>query len=144
MKKYLIIFLIGFWVSEIKSQITINYFPFNDIVSINSNPYKRLFIDYKVQTNSFFTNMNMEFSPKFNFKRKEKYNVYTGFGVQFNLTNIYLKTPLQNGYFIDFGCRLMPFEKFQRLNFIFELSPYINKDINGGNLRSRLGLSLKL
>lgn len=142
MKK--IIIILGLIIQDCKAQITLNYFPFNDIVSINSNPYTRVFIDYKVQTNSFFTNMNMEFSPKFNFKRKEKYNIYSGIGVQFNLTNLYLKTPLQNGYFVDFGCRLMPFEKIQRLNFIFEISPYINKDINGGNLRSRLGLSIKL
>ena len=47
--------------------------------------------------------------------------------------------PLVNGYFLDFGTKIMPLKEIRNLQLIFELSPYINETLKGGSLRSRLG-----
>jgi hypothetical protein len=49
--------------------------------------------------------------------------------------------PTTNGYFIDFGMRASPFEKFNNLQIVFEISPYFNIEISSGNLRIRIGFA---
>ena len=83
----------------------------------------------------------MEFSPKFNLRRLEKANYYTGIGISMNPVNSFAKLPITNGYFIDFGVRAKPFEKLNNLQIVFEISPYVNREMNGGNLRTRIGIA---
>lgn len=126
---------------EILGQVAISYYPFNSILSITSNTNKRLFADYKLETNNFVSNLNMEFSPKINFKKLEKINYYVGAGVSINPLNTFSSTDITNGYFLDFGIRAKPFEKHEELQIVFEISPYVNKSLTGGNLRTRLGVA---
>ncbi|MCG9881335.1 MAG: hypothetical protein MH472_12115 [Bacteroidia bacterium] len=94
-----------------------------------------------METNNFISNFNMEFSPKFNFKRMEKVNYYSGIGISINPINSLENLPITNGYFINFGMRAKPFEKLNSLQVVFEISPYVNREINGGNLRTRIGIA---
>lgn len=124
-----------------KSQVAISYYPFQSIVSVATDVDKLVFLDYKLETNTFFANLNMELSPKIQLARRENINYYTGLGWSFNPMNAYSNLPISNGYFVDFGLRAKPFTQLKNLQVVFELSPYVNKYFVGGNLRSRLGIA---
>ncbi len=141
MKKLLVILICLITHKHIFAQIAISYFPFQSILSVSTNTDKRFFGDFKIETNNFISNFNMEISPKVNLIRLENINYYTGIGISINPVNSYANLPITNGYFFDFGMRANPFKKLNNLQVVFEISPYINKEINGGNLRTRLGLA---
>ncbi|MCU0360946.1 MAG: hypothetical protein MUF75_09550 [Bacteroidia bacterium] len=62
------------------------------------------------------------------------------FGI--NTTKSYSDLPITNGYFIDFGLRAIPIKTLSNFQVAFEISPYINKDFDGGTIRTRLGFAL--
>lgn len=141
MKKIILFVFTIIALQQLNAQLAIGYFPFQSIVAVTTNTEKKLWIDYKVETNTFFTNMNMELSAKFNFKNNKQYNLYVAPGFVFNFANPSTGSPLANGYFIDFGSRIKPLEKNNHVQLIFELSPYVNYEFKSGNLRSRLGIA---
>lgn len=141
MKKIILTFVFVSIQRILFSQVAISYFPFQSLLSISTNTEKLLFIDYKIETNNFISNLNMEFSPKFNLKRTEGINYYIGTGLSFNPANLNADLPITNGYFIDFGIRAKPFIKIRNLQVVFEISPYINKEFKSGNLRTRIGIA---
>lgn len=141
MKKVFVLLICLILQKQLLAQVAVSYFPFQSILSVSTNTDKRFFADFKTETNSFFSNLNMEFSPKFNIKKKEAVNYYTGIGISVNPANSYANLSVTNGYFIDFGMRAKPFEKLQNLQVVFEISPYVNRVFKGGNLRTRLGLA---
>ncbi len=141
MRRILVILICILTQKQLFAQVAVSYFPFQSILSVSTNTDKRLFADFKIETNNFISNFNMEFSSKFNMKRLEKVNYYTGIGISINPVNSYANLPITNGYFIDFGVRAKPFEQFNNLQIVFEISPYVNKEINGGNLRTRIGIA---
>lgn len=141
MKRVLLILLFSFTQKLLIAQVAIGYFPFQSLLSVSTNTDKRLFADLKIETNSFFSNINMELSPKINVKRQEKVNYYAGLGISINPANPFADLSVINGYFTDFGMRATPFEKFKNLQIVFEISPYVNREFNGGNLRSRIGVA---
>lgn len=141
MKKIILIVFTLTAFKHVNAQLSIGYFPFQSIVSITTNTEKKLWLDYKVETNTFFTNMNMELSAKYNFKKNKQFNLYVAPGFVFNFANPSTGSPLASGYFIDFGSRIKPLEKNNHVQLIFELSPYVNYEFKSGNLRSRLGIA---
>ena len=141
MKLRLFIFVLLSCSGTLNAQVAISYFPFESLLSVSSNTEKLLWVDYKLATNSFFSNLNMEISPKINIKRSEWVNYYTGIGIAFNPVNAFSDLAVTNGYFLDFGARIKPLAKCRNVQVIFELSPYINKSFKSGNLRSRLGVA---
>lgn len=141
MKKLLVIIICLLTQKQLLAQVAISYYPFQSILSVSTNPDKKLFADSKIETNNFVSNFNMEFSPKINIKRLEKVNYYFGIGISINPVNSFANLPITNGYFIDFGVRAKPFEKHNNLQIVFEISPYVNREINGGNLRTRIGIA---
>ncbi len=141
MKNIIIILVFLFVQKSLIGQIVVGYFPFQSQISINSNTDKILFADYKLETNNFLSNLNMEISPKINLKKSEKINYYTGLGISINPINSFSNLPITNGYFVDFGIRYKKFERIKNLQIIFELSPYLNREFDGGNLRSRIGIA---
>jgi hypothetical protein len=122
------------------SQVEVSYFPFQSLLSLSTDTEKRVFADYKIETNTFLSNLNMEISPMVNVRRKERVNGYLGAGISFNPFNGYSDLPILNGYFAAFGVRIKPLKTLKSVHLIFELSPYFNKEWTGGNLRSRLGV----
>lgn len=123
-------------------QVVVSYFPFQSILSVCSNTDKRVFADMKLETNTFFSNLNTEISPKINFKRSKQASYYAGVGISINPANAFGNLSLTNGYLLDVGVRIKPIEKFAAFQVVFELSPYLNRELNGGNLRSRLGVAV--
>lgn len=123
------------------AQVAIGYFPFQSILSVASNPEKALFADFKMETNNFITNMNMEFSPKINMQRTHLHTLYAGAGIVFNPANKWAGLPVSTGYFIDFGVRAKPLKNQAKLQVVFEVSPYVNRTFSSGNFRTRLGIA---
>jgi hypothetical protein len=127
--------------THLRYQVAVGYFPFQSVVSLSTNTEKAVWLDYKLETNSFSSNLNMEISPKWNFKRKESVNFYFGAGIAFNPMYAFSNLPVVNGSFLDFGARIKPLRQLKNLQVVFELSPYVNADFAGGNIRSKLGLA---
>jgi hypothetical protein len=141
MKRILLLLIILATQKQLHAQIAISYFPFQSILSISTNTEKRLFADLKLETNNFVSNLNIELSPKVNFKSLERAYYYVGPGISINPANSYSDLPITNGYFIDFGVRAIPVKTLSNFQVVFEISPYINKDLDGGNIRTRLGFA---
>jgi hypothetical protein len=127
--------------TKVQAQVAVSYFPFQSMLGVSSNTENRAWADLKIETNTFFSNLNMELSPKVNFRRTQWVNYYLGPGITFNPVNAAADLPILNGYFIDFGARIKPFEKVRNFQVVFEISPYLNKELFGGNLRTRLGIA---
>jgi hypothetical protein len=67
--------------------------------------------------------------------------IYVGPGVQINLLNHVNDKKLLNGYFLNVGTRVYPFEKTKEVAIAFELSPYASKDFDIGTWRYLFGVS---
>lgn len=141
MKKSILVLLLVTAFKKSSAQISIGYLPFQSLLSITSNTEKLAWVDFKMETNTFASNLNMEISPKINFISNEYVNYYVGAGLAFNPSNAYSDVSITNGYFLDFGARIKPLNNHRNFQVIFELSPYINNDFTGGNFRARLGLA---
>ncbi len=141
MKFKCLIVLFAFAPVLIRSQVAVSYFPFQSILSLSSSTEKILWGDYKLETNTFVSNMNMELSPKLNLKRSPLVNCYLGPGVNFNPAYSFAGLQIVNGYFLDIGVRIKPLEKRKNLQLVFEVSPYTNVEFGNGSIRTRLGLS---
>ncbi len=122
-------------------QIAFTYHPIQSIFSISSNTEKLIFCEYKIETNTFASNMNMELSTKINVKKTDWVNYYVGPGISFNPAYSFVNLSIFNGYLLDVGARIKPIQKYKNIQLVFELSPYINREFNGGNLRTRLGVA---
>jgi hypothetical protein len=122
------------------SQIGLSYFPFQSLLSINTNYKKTFWADCKIETNTFFSNLNTEFSAKYNVKKQKSVIYYIGIGISINPANTFNDLKLTNGYFIDIGARVNPIKALEKFQIVFEISPYVNQVLAGGNLRTRLGV----
>lgn len=142
MNKYILflILIIG-GQKQIQSQVTITYFPFQSVIGISTNTNKCLWMDLKSETNTFASNINMELSPKINYRINNYSCFYLGPGWGFNPSRIGAESGWMNGYFMDWGARIKPFKKATQFQIVFELSPYVNHTFSGGNLRSRIGIA---
>lgn len=140
MKRKLLIVLLLVKLSAVTAQVGISYYPFQSLLSVSSNTEKPVWIDYRVETNTFLSNLNMEISPMWNFTRADHVNYYVGAGVNFNPVNALADLPVMSGYFASAGARIKPIQKHPNAHLIFEISPYLNSQFTGGNLRTRLGI----
>jgi hypothetical protein len=152
MKKLLIVLL--FFAKSVAAQTTISYFPWQSWAGVTTKISSRFALDYKVETNSFFNNLNMEFGVRVLKERIynnemdghttliKKLNLCTGIGLAFNPLNYLAKVNTINGYYIDLGIR-WHVPKYEFLFINFECSPLVNASFTNGNLRTRLGLGYK-
>jgi hypothetical protein len=85
--------------------------------------------------------MNTELAPMLTIKKNEKSVFYVGPGVQFNFLNHLNDRKVLNGYFLNIGTRVYPFEKVKQVGIAFEISPYANKDFDIGTWRYLFGAS---
>ena len=146
MKKILIIFILsfGFFTGKLYSQIAVSYYPFQSILSVSSNTDKLLWADLRIETNTFFSNINLEFDAMVNIKRTDWINYYTGLGINVNPFYDLESLPFTNGYVLNVGVRIKPIQRHKNLQVIFELGPYFNKNFDGGIFRTLLGISYNL
>ena len=144
MNKALLTTLLIITLTKLSAQpLSIGYFPFNNTLSITSNPEKLIMIDGRIETNTFFGNINPEIFGIINIKRTDLYNLYSGLSCKTLLIDGFNDGNFIGGYAVSVGTRFKPFEKFNNLHFLFELSPYFNKEFNSGILRAYMGISYK-
>ncbi len=123
------------------AQVSVGYYPFQSLLAVSTASDRLLWAEYKLETNTFMSNLNMELSPRINVKRTAQVKYYVGAGISINPINQFAELSVLNGSFIDIGTRIKPLKTQPGLQVIFEISPYVNRTFDGGNLRTRLGLS---
>jgi hypothetical protein len=124
------------------SQVSLSYYPVSSYIGVSSDPYKRVWADFRMLTNTFISNTNMELSPMLNLKNDSVVRCYVGIGVNFNIIyGWYNQGRYVNGYSVTLGSRVSPFRQARNLSFIAEFSPYVNGEFSGATLRTNLGIS---
>ncbi|WP_044171857.1 hypothetical protein [Flectobacillus major] len=120
----------------------VSYYPWSNILSVSSNPTKRLWVDCRFQLNSFSSSLNTEPALMLNVLKAEKADFYLGGGVNFGFVGaIVNETDLVKGYFGSMGTRIYPLEKTPQLSVNFEISPYINNaEGTSGIIRAWFGV----
>ena len=146
MKKILLVLLfsLGTLTGKLYSQIAISYYPIQSVLSVSSNPDKLLWADLKMETNTFFSNINLEFDVMINIKRTDWVNYYTGLGINLNPTSGLEDLDYTNGYVIPIGARIKPIQKHTKFQVVFEIAPYFSPEFDGGMVRTLLGISYNL
>ncbi len=119
---------------------SIVYYPFNSLLALSTNPDKKLWLDVKLQTNSYFSSLSSEISPEFNLNNNPKATFYVGLGMKLNYLNVFQGNKILDGYFFNSGVRTSPFEKQKKVQIIFELSPFAGRNFDIGLLRSYFGV----
>jgi hypothetical protein len=140
MKKTLLLITLLVVLANSKAQIAISYYPFNNVVSLSSNTNNLIWGDLRLETNTFYGVINTEPHFMFNFKRTDWVNYYGGLGVSLYPFQEDSEIGILNGYSLDVGVRVKPIEKHRNFQVLFELSPYFNKDFDGGLFRVLLGI----
>lgn len=144
MKVKMLFILAMLFVKLTTAQVSIGYYPFQSLLAVSTASDCLLWAEYKLETNTFMSNLNMELSPRLNIKRTAQAKYYVGAGISFNPINQFADLSVLNGSFIDIGTRIKPLKTQPSLQVIFEISPYVNRTFDGGNLRTRLGLAWEL
>lgn len=126
-----------------KAQVSLSYLPLSSYVGISSNPNLRAWVDFRLLTNTFFSNSNMEVLPMINIKKDSLIKCYIGVGLNFNVVYGLYNDGRRyvNGYALAFGVRVSPFRSSRNLSFIAEVSPYANETFSGGSFRTNLGVA---
>ena len=143
-KKFTIIFVLLFATNHLFAQ-GLAYYPFNSVLSISTNPSSRVWLDCRIQTNTYFSSLSTEISPMININNRSKARFYVGGGAKLNFLNYITATdsakvqPLE-GFFMNFGVRSAPFKKEPRVQIVFEISPYVNRQGDLGLMRTLFGI----
>jgi hypothetical protein len=116
------------------------YYPFNSVLGLSTNPSKAIWLDVKFQTNSYFSSLSTDISPEINLKKTPKSITYMGAGVKMNYLNAIENNNILEGYFMNLGVRLMPFEKYKKVQIAFEISPYAGRKLDIGVFRTNFGI----
>ena len=140
MKQFLLALLIA-CTARLNGQVAVSYFPFQDVLSLSSNPDRLLWADLGAETNTFFSNVNFEASCMLNLRRNTSASYYCGAGISVNpFFNLKGLQPV-NGYALKIGTRIKPFKDHRGVQLVFEISPYVNSYLDGGLLRTMLGIA---
>lgn len=143
MKKIVVLVILSSALTPLHAQVSLGYFPFNNTFSITSNPDKLILVDGRLETNTFYGNINPEIFGLINIKRSDLVNIYSGLSCKMLINNGTTDGNYLGGYSISVGTRFKPFEKYHHIHFVFELSPYFSREFTSGTLRAYLGISYK-
>ncbi|MBD2768278.1 hypothetical protein IC235_10275 [Hymenobacter sp. BT664] len=122
------------------AQVAVTYFPFQSVLGVASDTDRRLWGGVNAETNAFLSNVNLEWHGMANLKKGEGVNYYAGFGVNTNPLAAVNSLPLVNGYSFTVGARIKPLGNSRNVQVVFELAPYANAHLDGGTIRTLLGL----
>jgi hypothetical protein len=135
-----IIFFLFILCSKVALSQSIFYYPFNSLLGFNTNSEKKLWLDAKLQTNSYFSSLGTEIAPQINLNNNDKIKFFLGAGFKLNYLNLANNAKVLDGYFLNSGFRASPFEKHKKIQIAFEISPYVNNKFDLGLFRSHLGI----
>lgn len=141
MKKWMLLSCILVVFKTISAQPSVGYFPFQSEISISTHTEKIVWGDFRIASNTFFGNITTEPILMLNFKKTNSANYYGGIGMNLNLFNTFNNISIINGFNLHIGTRTKPFKYINNLYVIFEISPYLNRKLDGGLLRTRLGIA---
>ncbi len=116
------------------------YYPFNSVLGVSTNPNNLFWADFRIFTNSYFTSVTGEISPQFTVYSTPRAEYYTGAGVKVNFYNMFNNYNPVEGYFMNAGVKVRPFDKFKKLHIAFEISPYAVRQMDAGLFRTMLGI----
>lgn len=116
------------------------YYPFNSVLGVSSNPNNLFWADFRIFTNSYFTSVTGEISPQFTVYSTSRADYYTGVGLKLNFYNMFNNYNPVEGYFMNAGVKIRPFDKFKKLHIAFEISPYAVRQMDAGLFRTMLGV----
>ncbi|TGE13841.1 hypothetical protein [Hymenobacter elongatus] len=122
-------------------QVAVTYFPVQSVLALDTDTERRLWAGLNLETNTFISNVNMELHGVVNVRKGELVNYYAGLGINANPFYALNELPLVNGYALTVGARIKPLARHRNAQLVFELSPYANRFLDGGLLRTRLGVS---
>ncbi|MCA0364479.1 MAG: hypothetical protein LCH67_10590 [Bacteroidetes bacterium] len=138
MKRILVVFCILFLQKGFAQSIV--YYPFNSLLGVSSNPQNKVWVDVKMQTNSYFSSLSTEISPEITFKKTNRALYYVGGGLKLNYLNAIDNNNILEGFMLNTGVRIMPVDKFKRFQVAFEVSPYVTRKMDIGLMRTFLGI----
>lgn len=132
----------SFFTISSKAQ-SISCYPFNSVIGISSNPNRNLWLDVKLQTNSYFSSLSTEPALHINLNKNKLGKYYLGLGPKVNFLALAVDptADVLEGYFFNAGVRSAPITKYPGIQFVFELSPFASSNFESGQFRSRLGLA---
>lgn len=136
--KLILVFILAASIQGFSQSVV--YYPFNSLMSVSTNPNNRIWMDVRFQTNSYFSSLSTEFSPMVNLNKNPKARFYVGAGAKFNFLNDLADKDILEGYFLNIGFRSSPFEKYKKIQFAFELSPYAVSNFELGIFRTHIGI----
>lgn len=116
------------------------YYPISSVFGISTNPDKRIWLDLRFQTNSYFSSLGTDIAPEINIVSKPRVKYYMGAGIRINYLNIVENKNALEGYFFNSGVRVSPFEKNKKIQLAFEISPFVSKNAEIGLLKSSIGI----
>lgn len=135
------IFILVLFISSVESfSQSVVYYPYNSLFGISSNPEKTVWVDLKLQTNSYFSSLSTEITPEFTFKKTNRALYYAGGGFKLNYLNAIENNNILEGFMLNTGVRILPVDKFKRFHVAFEVSPYVTRKMDIGLMRTFLGL----
>lgn len=141
MKKLILLCFIFFNSKIGSAQLSVGYYPFQSELSVTTFTGNTIWGDLRITSNTFYGNITAEPILMVNIKKTEIVNYYCGLGMNLNFFNAYDNISVINGYNIHIGTRAQPIKQLNSLHVIFEISPYMNRNFDGGILRTRIGMA---
>jgi hypothetical protein len=124
------------------SQASVGYYPWNGLLTISTNCDRALWADVRMQTNTLFGSLSTELLPMINVSRSEVANFYVGGGVRFNFIGVIAgqTNNVVEGYLLNIGARVAPFQSNRNVRIAFELSPFVERQLDSGVLKTNFGI----
>lgn len=141
MKGFLLVFVALSGTHAATAQVAVTYFPFQSVLGVSSDTERRVWAGLNAETNTFISNVNLEPQLMTNVKRGAVANYYAGLGINTNPFAAVNELPLINGYSLTAGVRIKPLPAHRNVQVVFELAPYTNRLLDGGYLRTMLGVA---
>lgn len=145
--KKLILLLTLFALSSQKdllAQASVGYYPWSSLLSVSTNPRKKVWLDTRFQTNSLFSSLSVDILPMFNLKRGEVVQWYLGGGLRLNplyrIADANADLITIDGYSVNVGVRIAPLPQNRNIQLALELNPYVKDDFASGVLKSHFGV----
>jgi len=121
---------------------SVGYYPWNGLISVSTNPTKKVWCDFRLQTNTLFGSLSTEILPMVNLKRTSMAQFYVGGGVRFNFIGVIANQTknVVEGYSLNIGTRVSPFKTAPNFSLALELVPYVVRKFDSGILKSNFGV----
>ena len=121
---------------------SVGYYPWNGLLTVSTNPYKPVWLDVRLQTNTLFGSLSTEILPMVNLKQTEVVQTYLGGGIRFNFIGAIAGTTknVVEGYALNVGVRVAPFKTNRNIKVALELSPYVQRKLDSGILKTNFGI----